>query len=400
MGPRTILYTGKGGVGKTSVAAASALRCAESGLRTIVMSTDPAHSLSDCLGVELGSEPTPIAPSLWGQEVSAQEELERNWSGVQDWLGDLLVERGVDRISAEELTVPPGMDELFSLLALKRHHEEGDYEVIVVDCAPTGETLRLLSFPDVARWWIEKVLPQQGHILAAARPFARAVLDVSLPGEDVLDDVQRLVHNLVAMNEILGDRSRVSIRLVMNPDKMVIDEARRTFTYLNLYGYLTDAVVVNRVFPAEVGAYFEAWRARQQAHLTAVREGFSPVPVLCAPYFANEVVGTEMLGRLGGALFAERDPAAVLHEGLAHELDVHEHGATLRLDLPFAERGHVSLKKIGPELIVKVDEYKRTIMLPPALERCQPSEARLADGELAITFVETGERATAGARRG
>ena len=403
MAPRTILYTGKGGVGKTSVAAATALRCAAKGLRTIVMSTDPAHSLSDSLGVELGGEPTPIAEGLWGQEVSAQDELERNWSGVQDWLGDLLMERGVDRISAEELTVPPGMDELFSLLALKRHHEAGTFDVIVVDCAPTGETLRLLSFPDVARWWIEKVMPQQGTILAAARPFARAVLDVNLPGDEVLDDVQRLVHNLVAMNEILGDRSRVSIRLVMNPDKMVIDEARRTFTYLNLYGYLTDAVVVNRVFPSEVGAYFEGWRAVQQEHLSAVRDAFAPVPVLCAPYFASEVVGPDSLTSLGDELFAGLDVDAVLHESLAHSLEVHETGATLRLDLPFAQRGDVALKKVGPELIVRVDGHKRTIMLPPALERCRPSEARLADGALAITFVEVDERpaaAAGGSRRG
>ncbi|HEX4107034.1 MAG TPA: ArsA family ATPase, partial [Solirubrobacteraceae bacterium] len=179
MAPRTILYTGKGGVGKTSVAAATALRCAAAGLRTIVMSTDPAHSLSDSLGVEIGGEPSAIGERLWAQEISAQDELEHNWAAVQDWLGELLIERGVDRISAEELTVPPGLDELFSLLALKRHHESDDYELIVVDCAPTGETLRLLSFPDVARWWIEKVLPQQGQILAAARPFARAMLDLS-----------------------------------------------------------------------------------------------------------------------------------------------------------------------------------------------------------------------------
>jgi arsenite-transporting ATPase len=196
----------------------------------------------------------------------------------------------------------------------------------------------------------------------------------------------------------------VSIRLVMNPDKMVIDEARRTFTYLNLYGYLTDAVVVNRVFPAEVGAYFDEWRSRQQEHLADVRAAFGPVPVLCAPYFASEVVGPEMLGRLGRELFGELDPGAMLHAGLAQQLEVHEHGATLRLDLPFAQRGDVSLKKVGPELIVRVDGHKRTIMLPPALERCRPSEARLADGTLAITFVETGEHAAAaaagGARRG
>jgi arsenite-transporting ATPase len=384
--PRTILYTGKGGVGKTSVAAATARRCAAAGLRTIVLSTDPAHSLSDSLGTALGSEPTPVAEGLWGQEVSAQVEMERNWSAVQDWLGQMLVERGVDRISAEELTVPPGLDELFSLLQLKRHHEERRFDAVVVDCAPTGETLRLLSFPDVARWWLEKVFPQRSQIMAAARPFARAMLDVSLPGDAVLDDVQRLVRNLIAMNEILRDNERVSLRLVMNPDRMVIDEARRTFTYLNLYGYLTDAVVVNRVFPEEVGDYFGAWRERQQEQLAEVEAAFAPVPVLRAPYFGEEVVGPGMLDRLGDAVFGERDAAAVLHSRLAEELVVGRDGATLRLDLPFASKGDISLKKIGLELVVRVDGQKRTLLLPPALGDLRPTGASFGDGALRVTF--------------
>ena len=200
MASRTILYTGKGGVGKTSVAAATARRCAAAGERTIVLSTDPAHSLADALQEEVGTDPSPVGARLWAQQISAQDELERNWASVQDWMGDMLVERGVDRISAEELTVPPGADELFSLLALRAHHEGGEYDVVVVDCAPTGETLRLLSFPDVARWWLEKVFPEQGRILDAARPFARAVLDVQLPGEEVLGDVQRFVESLIAMH--------------------------------------------------------------------------------------------------------------------------------------------------------------------------------------------------------
>jgi arsenite-transporting ATPase len=386
MAPRTILYTGKGGVGKTSVAAATARRCAAAGLRTVVLSTDPAHSLSDALEQPLGPEPTPVADNLWGQEVSAQREMERNWSAVQDWLGEMLVQRGVNRISAEELTVPPGLDELFSLLQLKQHHEGDAFDVVVVDCAPTGETLRLLSFPDVARWWLEKVFPQQGRILDAARPFARAVLDISLPTEAVLEDVQRLVRNLIAMNEILRDTERVSVRLVMNPDRMVIDEARRTFTYLNLYGYLTDAVVVNRVFPEEVGEYFGAWRLRQQEHLKTVAEAFSPVPILCAPYFEEEVVGPAMLDRLGGELFADHDPAAILHQSLSQKLTVGRDGAKLRLDLPFADKGDISLKKLGLELIVRVDGHKRTLMLPPALGDYSPAGATFADGALEVTF--------------
>jgi arsenite/tail-anchored protein-transporting ATPase len=393
MAPRTILYTGKGGVGKTSVAAATARRCAAAGLRTIVVSTDPAHSLGDALEAPLGAQPTPVGDRLWAQQVAAQDELERNWRAVQDWLGEMLVERGVDRISAEELTVPPGMDELFSLLQIKRHHEEGRYDVVVVDCAPTGETLRLLSFPDVARWWLEKVFPARGALLAAARPLAGALLDVTLPGDAVLDDVQRLVRNLIAMNEILRDHERVSIRLVMTPDRLVIDEARRTFTYLNLYGYLTDAVVVNRVFPAEVGDYFGAWRERQQRHLADVEAAFAPVPVLRAPYFEEEVVGPAMLDRLGEAAFGPRDAAEVLHRRLTQELEVEPDAARLRIDLPFADKGDISLKKIGLELVVRVDGHKRTLILPPALGDFRPSGAEFADGSLQVTFDGPGRPA-------
>src|ERR687885_763104 len=289
MAPRTILYTGKGGVGKTSVAAATARRCAAAGLRTLVLSTDPAHSLSDSLEAELGGAPVACGDNLWGQEVQAQEEMERHWEAVQGWMGDMLVERGIDRIAADELTVPPGMDELFSLLQLKRHHEAGEFEAIVVDCAPTGETLRLLSFPDVASWWLEKVFPLERRVMAAARPLARAVLDVSLPTERVFDDVERLVENLVAMNVILRDRANTSVRLVMNPDRMVIKESMRTFTYLNLYGYLTDAGVVNRPSPAEVeGGYFDSWRAVQREQMELVESAFTPVPILVAPYFSEE----------------------------------------------------------------------------------------------------------------
>src|ERR687893_333703 len=313
MAPRTILYTGKGGVGKTSVAAATARRCAAAGLRTVVLSTDPAHSLSDVLEAELGPNPTPVGPGpagdlLFGQEVQAQEEMERNWEAVQDWLGELLSERGVDRISAEELTVPPGMDELFSLLQIKRHHETGDFDAIVVDCAPTGETLRLLSFPDVAKWWLEKVFPWERRLVTAAGPIARSMFDVPLPGSEVFDDVERLVRNLVAMNVILRDRARTSIRLVVNPDRMVVKEAMRTFTYLNLYGYLTDAVVVNRVLPEEAGeGYFAAWRDVQREHMELVRSAFAPVPILTAPWLQHEVVGPEMLDRLAVEVFGDGD---------------------------------------------------------------------------------------------
>src|SRR5215218_9397017 len=374
MAARTILYTGKGGVGKTSVAAATARRCAAAGARTLVLSTDPAHSLADSLQAEVGSRATPVAGGLWGQQVQAQEELERHWSAVQEWLGGVLAERGVDRIAADELTVPPGGDELFSLLELKRQSDTGDWDTIVVDCAPTGETLRLLSFPEAARWWLGKVLGRESALLSAARPLARAFLDLQLPDERAVAEIQRLVQSLVDMHDLLRDARRVSLRLVMTPDRMVIAEAMRTFTYLNLYGYLTDAVVVNRVFPEEVaGTYFGAWRDVQAAQLELVESAFTPVPVLRAPYFEQEVIGGEMLDRLAGALFADHDPAAVLHHRLTQELRLDDGRAELRLDLPFARKGDVGLRKIGLELVVRVDGRKRTIALPGALAGYRPT---------------------------
>jgi len=390
--PRTILYTGKGGVGKTSVAAATARRCAAAGLRTVVLSTDPAHSLSDSLEAQLGADPTPVDERLWGQEVQSEREMEEHWSAVRRWLGAFLADRGVMDIAAEELTVPPGMDELFSLLQIKRHHDSGDFDVVIVDCAPTGETLRLLGFPDIAHWWLEKVFPWERRLAAAARPLAR-MLDVEVPEADVMGDVQRLVRNLIAMNEILRDRERASIRLVLNPDRMVIKEAQRTFTYLNLYGYLTDAVIVNRVFPDELaGGYFDEWRGRQAERLAEINEGFAPVPVLTARYFEEEVVGPEMLDRLGAELFDSRDAASVMHSELAQEITSADGKTTMRLRVPFSERGDLSLRKVGSELVVTVGRQKRTIILPSALARQRPTGAKLNDGTLEVTFNSNDER--------
>jgi arsenite-transporting ATPase len=241
----------------------------------------------------------------------------------------------------------------------------------------------------VLRWWLAKVFPQQSRLMDAARPIARAVLDLRLPGDDVLDEVNRLVENLVAMNEILRDREHVSIRLVTTPDRMVVDEARRTFTYLNLYGFLTDAIVVNRVFPEDVdGGYFGPWRERQLRTLAEVRAGFAPVPVLTAPYFAAEVVGGERLDELAAALFDGRAPEALLHRRLAQELHVDDGVAVLRLDLPFADKGDIALRKIGAEVIVRVDGHKRTVVLPPALAGYRAAGASFEAGALELRFDE------------
>lgn len=392
--PRTILYTGKGGVGKTSVATATALACARSGLRTIVMSTDPAHSLADSLDIPLGAKPLEVEPNLFAQQVQANEEMERHWSAVQSWLTDLLSDRGLERITAEELTVPPGFDELFALLQIKDHHDSGNYDVIVVDCAPTGETLRLLSFPDVAQWWIEKVFPWERRLISAARPVAKAFLDIPLPDKEVYNEVERLVGSLVAMNDILRDHDNTSLRLVMTPDKMVISEAMRTFTYLNLYGYLTDAVIVNRLFPEETAeGYFASWREAQQENLVSVRDSFSPVPVRTAPYFDEEVIGSAMLTRLGDKLFEDGTEASkVLFDTIIQEIVIEDDSAHLLLSLPFVEKGDIGLNKIGLEVVVRVGDQKRTIMLPNSMTGFKPSGARVEDGRLRIEFQRT-ERA-------
>ncbi|MFA9399500.1 MAG: ArsA family ATPase [Acidobacteriota bacterium] len=388
MPPRTILYTGKGGVGKTSVAAATARRCASAGRKTVVMSTDPAHSLSDSLGSDLGPEPTEIAPNLWGQEVLAAAEMRRNWDRVSTWMTGLLLNQGVDRIRAEELTVPPGMDELFSLLQIKRHWDADEFDVLIVDCAPSGETLRLLGFPEVAQWWVKKAFPWNRSLLGAAAPLARA-LELPLPDPDLMDEVDHLIRNLLAMDEILRDHRHCSIRLVMNPDRMVVNEARRTFTYLCLYGYQTDAVVVNRVFPDEVeGTYFGGWLAHQAEQLVAVEQGFSPIPILTSRYFEEEVIGEEMHGRLSRELFGEDEPDQIYHPGLAREVTSEDGRTVIRLLAPFVEKEEIGLQHAGDELVITIGDVRRTIILPSGLAQRDPSRAAFEDGTLEITYED------------
>lgn len=388
MPPRTILYTGKGGVGKTSVAAATAGRCAREGKKTLVLSTDPAHSLSDSLDTPLGPDPIEVGEGLWGQEVTAISGMRDNWDRVSAWMTGVLASKGVDRVRAEELTVPPGMDELFSLLEIKRHWESGEFEVLIVDCAPTGETLKLLGFPEIARWWMKKVFPWNRNLLSTAAPLAKA-LDIALPEPAMIDQVEDLVERLVGIDEILKDANSTSIRLVMNPDTMVIDEARRTFTHLCLYGYRTDAVVVNRLFPDEVeGTYFDSWRSRQKAHLQEVEDAFAPITVLTAPFFEREVRGIDMQALLADELFGALDPAATLSDGPGREVVTEGDRTTVRIAVPFTGKEDLGLRQEGDELVVTLGDLRRTIMLPSGLRQRQPSRAALEGGTLEVLYED------------
>lgn len=387
MAARIILYTGKGGVGKTSVAAATARRIAAEGRRVLLVSTDPAHSLADVLDTPIGADPTPLGERLEGLQIDGRAELTRHWGAVQRWASRSLIARGVDRVSAEELTVPPGLEELLSLLRLVALHEAGEHDLIVVDCAPTGETLRLLSFPDIAHWWLDRVLPRQDELLGAARPLARALLDITVPDREVLDEVGRMMRSLLAMRELLVDHETVSVRLVTTADRVVIDETRRTYTALSLHGVATDAIVVNRLFPDDVGAYFAGWRERQQEHLAEIHQAFAPLPILSAPYFDHEVVGTAALDRLAAALYADRDAGERLYTGTARQLEIDGDQARLRIAVPLATREQVSLRRAGDELVVEVAGHRRTVLLPPAIAHYRPSGATLRDGVLDVTLA-------------
>jgi arsenite/tail-anchored protein-transporting ATPase len=388
---RILVYTGKGGVGKTSVAAATAVRCAALGYRTVVVSTDLAHSLADSLDLPLGPAPRQVAPNLWAQETDIYDNLQTHWGDVQKWLGAILRWSGeVDSMVADELTVLPGMDELANLLWINRHRESGNYDVIVVDAAPTGETLRLLSFPDVMRWWMQRIFPIQRRAMGLARPLISTFIDIPLPTEQVYDSVERLFAQLDRLHSMLIDPRLTSIRLVLNPEKMVINETQRTSTYFHLFGYPMDLVVANRILPDQVtDPYFNVWKDTQARNMRRVEEGFTPVPIKQAPLFEDEVVGLEALARLAAAVYGSDDPTSIYFEGRSQLLEgVPGGGYRLTIPLPFATRGDVTLRQTGDELFIHVGAHRRHIILPRVLVGMQASRARLDEpsATLSISF--------------
>jgi arsenite-transporting ATPase len=385
---RIILYTGKGGVGKTTVAAATGLWAAGLGHRTLVISTDPAHSLGDAFDKPMGAEPTPVVDKLWGQEVNILEEIRNYWGAVQEYLTALFSTRGVDDIVAEEMAVFPGMEEVCSLLTIRQHAREGRYDCLVVDCAPTGETMRLLSFPDIARWYMEKLFPWERRIVTHVRPVLQPLVPVPLPTDKVYAALEVLFHRVDETKTLLVDAQRASIRLVLNPEKMVIKEAQRALTYLNLYGYGTDAVVSNRILPEATGkGYFAQWATIQRRYRQVIQEAFAPLPVWEVPFFKTEVAGLTMLGQMARSLFAERDPTKVFFSGPVQE--VHRRGKEyhLSLKLPFARKEDVDLFQRGEELVVSIGNFRREIVLPRALVGLTVTGAKVEDGALVVRFA-------------
>ncbi|MGJ3240181.1 MAG: ArsA family ATPase [Anaerolineae bacterium] len=397
---RVIVHTGKGGVGKTSVSAATALRCSELGQKTLVISTDTAHSLGDSLGKEIGPEPIEIAPNLWAQEIDARYSMDKYWGKIQTYLAGFFSQQRAEEIVAEEVTIIPGLEEGAALLWINEFFERGDFDVLIVDAAPTAETIRLLSLPDVTRWWLDRImrltrgLRVVSDTVRGVGKIFRRKDDTSEEGVDV-DDVFAQVNSLFDMLEnvraLLTDPEISSMRLVVNPEHMVIKETQRTFTYLNLYGYATDAVLVNKIFPDEItDPFFVKWKDRQAKNIELVREGFGGLPVHTAPLFREEMGGLDLLRRLADELYGDKNPAERLSTGNIHSWEKVENSSDgtkyiMHVPLGFAAKGDVDMYRSRDEITLRVGPYRRNIVLPSMVHELE-LEAKFEPPNLNVRF--------------
>ncbi|WP_244927535.1 ArsA family ATPase [Nocardioides sp. W7] len=385
---RILLFTGKGGVGKSTVAAGTAALSAAGGHRTLVLSTDAAHSLADAYGVAVGAEPTEVAERLFVQQVDAQLRFQQSWAEIQGYLLSVLDVAGVDPVAAEELTVIPGAEEVLALLELRLHARSGAWDVIVVDCAPTAETLRLLALPEALGWYMQRVFPAERRIVKALRPVLNRAAGVPMPGDRVFDAVERLHAELDEVRQLLSG-PEASVRLVLTPESIVLAEARRSYTTLSLYGYRVDGVVANRVFPAEDADDWRAgWVLAQDDVLVQVEQSFDGLPIWRSVYRPREPVGVAALTDLAREVYGDSDPLAPPAGDGPFRIRRTSSGAVLHLALPHVTRADVDLARNGDDLVVTVGSYRRVLTLPSSLARLQVAGARVEAGELQVRFRE------------
>lgn len=393
---RILLFSGKGGVGKTSLSAATGMRLAELGYRTLVMSVDPAHSLSDAIDLEAGlfdrktAEPFRISERLWIHEVNIQNEIKLHWKEIWSYVSSLLHVSGLNEVEAEEMAIFPGMEELTALLYVNQWSQEKRYDVIVLDCAPTGESLRFVSMPTTMKWYMQHIFPIQRGVLKAVRPIANRVIKFELPPDSYFASVKELFNKIEGIDELLEDPKVTSVRLVTNAEKMVIRETQRAFVYFSLHGLTVDQVIVNRVLPDDVeDAFFHEWRQSQRKFLAEVEAYFFPVPIRRVPLFRHEVLGLNRLRELSQEVFKENeDPAAVSRSESPFSFAKRNGRYEVRLRAPFAAKGEVSVFKKGDELVIEVGTVRRHIGLPNSMANLLPKRARLDDGILIVELQE------------
>jgi arsenite-transporting ATPase len=393
---RILLFSGKGGVGKTSLAAATGVQLAKLGYRTLVMSVDPAHSLADSFDLEgtlfdpKTGEPCPINDHLSIFEVNIQVELKRHWKDISLYITSVLKMSGIGNVEAEELAILPGMEELSALMYVNQYRRDGNYDVIVLDCAPTAESLRFVSMPTTLEWYMKHIFPWQRGIVKVMRPIAKRVSPVELPGEKYFDNLQSLAYRVDGVAELLENPKITSVRMVTNAEKMVVKETQRAFVYFSLHGLTVDQILVNRVLPDTVtDPYFVDWRATQTKMLKEIDAYFAPVPVRRIPLFMREVLGIGGLEELAASLYAPgEDPAAVTREEAPYRFENVDGHYEVRIRLPFATKGEVGLFKKGDELVVQIGTLRRHVGLPASMANLSPGRARLENQILTVEMKE------------
>jgi arsenite-transporting ATPase len=395
MGSRIILFSGKGGVGKTSVAAATGVRASELGYKTIVLSLDIAHSLSDAFDRPVGlhekneGRPIPVADRLDIQEIDVQEELERWWSEVYKYLAAVFSAAGMGDLVAEEMAILPGMEEIIGLLYINQYLEERTYDVIILDCAPTGESLRFISLPSALEWFMDKIFHLERTVMRVVRPMAKPFTPIPLPDDSYYAAIERLYHRLKGVDKYLLNPEVTTARLVTNAEKMVVRETQRAFMYLCLYEIAVDAVIVNKLIPPHVmDTHFKSWLTAQMGYVEQIEEYFAPLPILKAPLFEREVVGLESLRHLARELYGSSDPTRVLYAEKPYRYHLEEGRYVLQLKLPFASREHIDLYRDADELIVRIGSFKRHILLPHKLLKSRIRSASYKGDTLVIEFAE------------
>jgi len=390
---RIILFAGKGGVGKTSVAAATGIKTAEMGHKTVVMSLDVAHSLGDIFDFDRDlldqnkGQPVEINPKLWIQELDIQEEIQRYWADIHAYLSSLLNTAGLDDVLAEELAILPGMEEISLLLYINQYVREEKFDAILLDCAPTGESLRFISIPTTLEWYMNKIFKMERKFAKYLRPVAKRVTDVPLPGDDYFQAIEDLFNKLKGVDKILVDPATTTVRLVTNPEKVVLKETRRAFMYFCLYKMSIDAIIMNRMLPGNVqDTYFKDWIKGQRQHLEKARDYFNPVPIFPVNLFGGEVIGYSRLEDLANKIYGVRDPLERFHKEEPYQFIKENNGYRLKLKLPFALKKDVELNKRYDELVIRIGGFKRHILLPRQVAPLNSVKAKLEKEYLNVLF--------------